>query len=96
MLGTFCSSDLENWSYTHLLENRECPIFVGGDYITTKSRIGLVQTTPSHGQEDFLTSMKYKLLVLSLVDDNGKYTKKLGNLLVWISWVMEIWQLSRV
>ena len=66
MLGTFCGSDLENCNYIHRLENRECPIVVGGDYITKESRIGLVQlhTAPSHGQEDFLTGMKYKLPVL--------------------------------
>ena len=76
VLGTFCGSDLENCSYIHPLENRECPIVVGGDYITTKSRTGLVHTAPGHGQEDFLTSMKYKLLVSSPIDDNGKFTKE--------------------
>ena len=29
-------------------------------------------------QEDFLTSMKYKLPILSLVDDNRKFTKEIG------------------
>ena len=29
-------------------------------------------------QEDFLTGMKYKLPVLSPVDDNGKFTKEIG------------------
>ena len=28
----------------------------------------------------FLTSMKYKLLVLSPIDDNGKFTKEIGQL----------------
>ena len=36
----------------------------------------LVHTTPGHDQEDFLTGMKYKLPLLSLVDDNGKFTKE--------------------
>ena len=40
--------------------------------------IRLVHTAPSHGQEDFLTGMKYKLLILSPVDDNGKFTKEIG------------------
>ena len=38
--------------------------------------IQLVHTTPGHGQEDFLIGMKYKLSVLSPVDDNGKFTEE--------------------
>ena len=44
----------------------------------TESRIGLVHTALGHSKEDFLTSMKYKLLVLSPVDDNGKFTEGIG------------------
>ena len=76
VLGTFCSSNLENCNYIHPLENKECPIVVGGDYIMMESRIGLVHTTPGHSQEYFLIGMKYKILVLSLVDDNDKFTKE--------------------
>ena len=43
-----------------------------------KSRIGLVHTALGHGQEDFVASMKYKLLVSSLEDDNGKFTEESG------------------
>ena len=40
--------------------------------------------------------MKYKLLVLYPIDDlMASLLKKLGNLLVWMSWVMEMWQFSR-
>ena len=42
----------------------------------TESGTRLVHTTLGHSQEDFLTSMKYKLPVLSLVDDNGEFTKE--------------------
>ena len=76
MLGTFCGLDLENCSYIHPLENKECPIVVGGDYIIKQSRIGLVHTTLVHGQEDFLNGMKYKLPVLSLLEDNGNFTNE--------------------
>ena len=68
---------------------------MGGDYITTNFGIGLVHTTQGYSQEDFLTGMKYKLPVLSPVDDNGKFSEETGSLLVWMSWVMEIWQFSR-
>ncbi|GLJ53792.1 hypothetical protein SUGI_1148040 [Cryptomeria japonica] len=78
VLGTFRGSELENCRYTHPLENRECPVVLGGDYITTESGTGLVHTAPGHGQEDFLTGMKYRLPVLSPVDDNGKFTEETG------------------
>ena len=57
VLGTFCGLDLEKFSYIHPLENREWTIIVGGDYIMTKSRIGLVHTTLGHGQEYILTGI---------------------------------------
>ena len=42
----------------------------------TESRTRLVHTGLGHGQEDFLTSIKYKLPTLSPVDDNGKFTEE--------------------
>ena len=42
----------------------------------TESGTGLVHTTLVHGQEDFLNGMKYKLLVLSLLEDNGNFTNE--------------------
>ena len=44
----------------------------------TKFRTRLVHTAPGHGQEDFLIGMKYKLPVLSPIDDIGKYTEEIG------------------
>ena len=44
--------------------------------VRKKSRTGPVHTALGHSQEDFLINMKYKLLVLFLVDDNGKFTKE--------------------
>ena len=76
VLGTFCGLDLEHCSYIHPLENRECPVVVGGDYIMMESRIGLVHTAPGHSQEGFLTGMKYKIPVLSPVDENDKFTEE--------------------
>ena len=36
----------------------------------------MVHTSQGHGKEYFLTRVKYKLLVLSPIDDNGKLTKE--------------------
>ncbi|KAJ1395364.1 Valyl/Leucyl/Isoleucyl-tRNA synthetase, editing domain [Sesbania bispinosa] len=71
-------SDLENYRYIHPIDNRECPVVIGGDYITTETRTGLVHTAPGHGQEDYVTGQKYGLLIFSPVDDNGKFTEEAG------------------
>ncbi|RDY04671.1 Isoleucine--tRNA ligase, chloroplastic/mitochondrial, partial [Mucuna pruriens] len=71
-------SDLENYRYIHPIDNRECPVVIGGDYITTETGTGLVHTAPGHGQEDYVTGQKYGLPILSPVDDDGKFTEEAG------------------
>ena len=66
----------EHCSYIHPLENREFLVVVGRYYIMMEFGIGLVHTAPCHSQEDFLTSMKYQIPVLSHVTDNDKFTKE--------------------
>ncbi|KAK2645945.1 hypothetical protein Ddye_021140 [Dipteronia dyeriana] len=75
---TLLGSDLENCRYVHPIDNRECPVVIGGDYITTESGTGLVHTAPGHGQEDYATGLKYGLPILSPVDDEGKFTEEAG------------------
>lgn len=67
-----------HFRYVHPVESRECPVVVGGDYITTESGTGLVHTAPGHGQEDYVTGLKYGLPVFSPVDDEGKFTEEAG------------------
>lgn len=38
----------------------------------------MVHTAPGHGQEDYVTGMKYGLPILSPVDDDGKFTEEAG------------------
>lgn len=64
--------------YTHPIENKDCPVVIGGDYITTESGTGLVHTAPGHGQEDYATGLKYGLPLVSPVDDEGKFTEEAG------------------
>ncbi|MED6110314.1 Isoleucine--tRNA ligase, chloroplastic/mitochondrial [Stylosanthes scabra] len=71
-------SELENYRYLHPVDNRECPVVVGGDYITTETGTGLVHTAPGHGQEDYVTGQKYGLPILSPVDDRGIFTEEAG------------------
>ncbi|MEH2069168.1 MAG: isoleucine--tRNA ligase [Nostoc sp.] len=76
--GTVKGSDLEYSTYRHPLFERESPVVVGGDYITTESGTGLVHTAPGHGQEDYIVGQRYGLPILAPVDDNGNFTQEAG------------------
>jgi isoleucyl-tRNA synthetase len=71
-------NDIIGTTYTHPLYDRKSPVIAGGDYITTEAGTGLVHTAPGHGQEDYLTGLKYGLELLSPVDDVGKFTIEAG------------------
>ena len=53
VLGALTGGQLAGCRYRHPLLEREAPVVVGGDYITTDSGTGLVHTAPGHGQEDY-------------------------------------------
>ncbi|MBW4688746.1 MAG: isoleucine--tRNA ligase [Komarekiella atlantica HA4396-MV6] len=76
--ATFKGKDLEHTTYRHPLFDRESPIVMGGDYITTESGTGLVHTAPGHGQEDYIVGQRYGLPILAPVDDNGNFTQEAG------------------
>lgn len=79
VLTTLSGGDLVGTTYRHpLYADRISPIVAGGDYITTESGTGLVHTAPGHGQEDYLTGLKYGLELLSPVNDYGQFTAQAG------------------
>jgi isoleucyl-tRNA synthetase len=76
--GTLKGDALTGTLYQHPLYDRTSAVVVGGDYITTESGTGLVHTAPGHGQEDYLTGLKYNLPLLSPVNDMGCFTEEAG------------------
>ncbi|MBF2064558.1 MAG: isoleucine--tRNA ligase [Calothrix sp. C42_A2020_038] len=76
--ATVKGKDLEHSTYKHPLYDRESPVIVGGDYITTESGTGLVHTAPGHGQEDYIVGQRYGLPILAPVDDGGNFTAEAG------------------
>eukprot|EP01038_Epipyxis_sp_PR26KG_P006503 gene6503-8940_t len=76
--ATMKGDDLAGVKYSHPLYDRISSIVIGGDYITTESGTGLVHTAPGHGQEDYLTGLKYNLPLLSPVNDLGCFTEEAG------------------
>jgi isoleucyl-tRNA synthetase len=76
--ATLSGKDLEHSTYQHPLFDRQSPIVIGGDYVTTESGTGLVHTAPGHGMDDFAVGQRYGLPVLSPVDDLGNFTAEAG------------------
>ena len=70
--------DIEQTGYEHPFAGRTSKVVLGGDYITTESGTGMVHTAPGHGQDDYITGLKYGLELLSPVDDAGKFTSEAG------------------
>lgn len=71
-------SALEHCTYRHPLFDRQSPILIGGDYVTTESGTGLVHTAPGHGDEDFKVGQRYGLPILCPVDERGDMTAEAG------------------
>ncbi|KAL7566625.1 hypothetical protein ACA910_003462 [Epithemia clementina (nom. ined.)] len=81
LLATMTGEDVIGTTYRHPLpstNHRISPVVAGGEYITTESGTGLVHTAPGHGQDDYLTGLKYGLDLLSPVDDYGRFTAEAG------------------
>ncbi len=76
--ATIKGKNLEQTIYKHPLFDRESPIVIGGDYVTTESGTGLVHTAPGHGHDDFIVGQRYGLPILCPVDENGNFTEEAG------------------
>lgn len=80
--------------YIHPVNGNECSVVIGGDYITTESGTGLVHTAPGHGQEDYITGLKYGLPIFFFPwITKGTSLLKLGNSMVHLSWELVMLQL---
>ncbi|MDR1606272.1 MAG: isoleucine--tRNA ligase [Streptococcaceae bacterium] len=73
VLQTLKGSDLDGMVAKHPFYDRES-LVMNADYVTLDSGTGLVHTAPGHGEDDYFYSRKYKLGVLSPIDDRGYYT----------------------
>ncbi len=72
-LGTVPGKSVESWKYKHPLFGHTCPVVLA-DYVTVTDGTGLVHTAPGHGAEDYETGLKYRLPILSPVDEGGVFT----------------------
>ncbi|EKF52327.1 isoleucine--tRNA ligase [Lactococcus garvieae] len=73
VLQTVKGSEMDMMTAQHPFYDRES-LVMNGDYVTLDSGTGLVHSAPGHGEDDYFFSRKYKLEVLSPVDNRGYYT----------------------
>ncbi|MCD5407264.1 MAG: isoleucine--tRNA ligase [Desulfotomaculum sp.] len=77
VIKEFKGKQLEQLICQHPFVERES-VVVLGEHVTTAAGTGCVHTAPSHGEEDFYISKKYKLPVISPVDNRGVFTAEGG------------------
>jgi isoleucyl-tRNA synthetase len=76
-LGIVKGRELDRLEAQHPFIDRTS-LVVLGDYVTSDVGTGAVHTAPGHGLEDFEVGNKYKLTVLSPLDNRGIYTDEAG------------------
>ncbi|MGR3220372.1 MAG: isoleucine--tRNA ligase [Candidatus Anammoxibacter sp.] len=79
IIGNAKGKALEGLSYKHVLSDRICNLILA-DYVSISEGTGCVHTAPGHGQDDYISGLKYKLSILSPVDEKGEFTEEAGEL----------------
>ncbi|MDG0819904.1 isoleucine--tRNA ligase [Staphylococcus equorum] len=73
----FKGSELEYVETQHPFVDR-VSLVINGLHVTTDAGTGCVHTAPGHGEDDYIVGQKYKLPVISPVDDKGVFTEEAG------------------
>jgi isoleucyl-tRNA synthetase len=72
VLDYFKGRELEGLEYKHPFIERKGRVVLA-DYVSSQEGTGCVHTAPGHGQEDYLTSLKYKLPLIMPVNSKGEF-----------------------
>lgn len=75
--ATFKGRDVIGLAAVNPLHKRNSKA-VNADYVTMEDGTGIVHIAPGHGVDDYLVGLKWKLDVLSPVDERGRYTEDVG------------------
>lgn len=75
IIGETKGDTLEMFNARHPFFDRNSLIILG-EHVTTESGTGCVHTAPGHGHEDFEIGVKYKLGILSPLDNRGVFTEE--------------------
>lgn len=79
-LSTVKGEALEGLRYRHVLSDRECRVILAA-YVAVSEGTGCVHTAPGHGQDDYISGLKYELPIMSPVDEKGEFTEEAGTTL---------------
>ncbi|MBX9950548.1 MAG: isoleucine--tRNA ligase [Candidatus Obscuribacterales bacterium] len=77
LMGEALGKELEFIETKHPFIDRTSLVVLGG-HVTNETGTGVVHTAPGHGPEDFELGAKYKLGVVSPVDERGIFTEEAG------------------
>ncbi|MEW5764859.1 MAG: isoleucine--tRNA ligase [Acidobacteriota bacterium] len=72
VVGAFKGARMEGLRLRHPFLDRDSLCIVA-DYVTSDTGTGCVHTAPGHGQDDYLTGVRYGLPILSPVDRRGRF-----------------------
>lgn len=72
VMNTISGKELEGLNYQHPFLERKGKVVLA-PYVATGDGTGLVHTAPGHGNEDYVTGVKYKLETVMPVDARGRY-----------------------
>lgn len=78
VVARFKGSEMEFLKCKHPLYPEKESVVVLADYVGLDTGTGAVHTAPGHGQEDYLTGLKYDLPAPMPVDATGHFTKEAG------------------
>ena len=70
--ATFQAGQFDKLRCKHPLYERDS-LLVLGDYVTLEAGTGCVHTAPGHGQDDYITGLRYGLEIYNPVNDYGRY-----------------------
>jgi len=73
VVGRARGAVFEKLRFRHPFYDRDS-VCVLADYVTEDAGTGCVHTAPGHGQEDYITGVRYGLPILSPVDHRGAFT----------------------
>jgi len=74
LIKEFKGTQLEGLTYVHPFVKREGKVILA-DYVSKDQGSGLVHIAPGHGEEDYLSGIKYKLPIIMPVDNKGNFDK---------------------
>jgi len=87
VVETFPGTKLEGLKYSSPLESlvpaqkdlrNAHSVVLSKEYVTLEEGTGCVHSAPGHGEEDYEVGLRFKLPVLMLVDDQGKFVTEAG------------------